>query len=644
MTFTLPAAQDVGDPRGRGYGCILNNTPFRLAPSSQQPVRIQSARAQAPQVTTAENAEEFVSDVGRAFSLGDTSGGAGLLLRHRRTRSDSDAIRYWDSRGVRVGRLEFGSTPAISLLEATIRTALPSRTRLRAATLSGSAYVGSATAAAIYKVTPNGAGAAPTITSEPTPVSPGGAVASLGGKIYFAAGSTVYAGPGTYTSVNTSVVGAVDAWAAAGRLIITGNGKLYEIADPAVNAATLLHTLPAGETWESVVDGGSAILAGASDGRIFAWAPDDTGALALIGQTTIPGERVWAIHELQGVVLVATAAAGTTRLWSMALQDGQLSGRVVREWDSAGGVDRAAQIASDRESAYVMVNDAGEMGVWRYDVVAGAIHRWWLLDVTGLAHPADPRFIVMVGDQPVIGGGQAGQTECNVWTVDSKLEPEGWIMSPMADFFSPEPKTWAGVNLVLDAIPDGAQVELLVATEMSAMSDPSVGWRSVATRLTAGGAESVPLSGITARSLAGQIRLTAAEDRTEGPSVLSVAFRALLASTDVLVTLPVAVSDIIEQPYKRPVRIPGMGQALFAALREMERTSVSLEVYDPPLRIRGQVESVDTPAPVRTRRGTQILVSEVVVRGREASTAADTLLTGPLGTFTLGSQPMGGAT
>lgn len=649
MTFTLPTANSVPDPRGQGYGCVLDGIPLRLAPSSRQPVEVEFVAAEIPQAIRPDNPEEFTSQVGRAFSLSDTSGGAGLRNRHRRNARDDDPARYWRSFGTEVGVVRQGREQVIRQLAATMATTIPAATAQGshipiAAHPNGTKFAfADSTYDRIVYVTVNAPGVAPTVTTGTTfPVTTVGThCAYLGEDLFVGCGvDGVYkeATNGTKTKINSARADSL--WVAEGRIIIASTtGELREIPNPAVDATNLLGTVPTGGSWYAVASSGGALLAASRfAGEIHAFAPDDTGALQVRGVTTFPGEEILAIGDVQGVTLVASRSGGTSRLWAMAYDPGtgRLTGQVVWEWDTNFAI---VHIGSSRDSAYVVQEDTttGDAAVWRYDAPTGGMHRWWNLDLSMMSDPRGRGVAVTPGGNLLATFRDVSTNTSTLFTLAATPAPAGILVSPMADFFSPEDKSW--VELVVDASAAspaaGTEVEVSYTTDPEAMDDLThVNW-VVAGTITefTDGVVRIPLVGVRSRALALRVTLRSSTMAAR-PEVRYIAARALLADSDVLVRLPVVVTDWIEQPYKRPVRIPGMGEAIFKALLDRERDTVVLTTHTPPLTIRGQIESISTPSPIRARRGPAMMVSEVVVRGR---TFDSSQLTPPFGDTSIGA-------
>lgn len=626
---TVPTTGNTDRPRSSGYAAHIDGLLVRTVNVAGQGIQVESAQAQAQQVNTSESPEEFTSDTGKTFALSDASGGEGLLLRHRRQRGDADSTRFWDSRGIKVERSSAGAPGHLCLLNDTEQIATGGANAAPMAGMGGDLFVGNGTN--VTKIdTPEGT---PSTSSEAVGAGAVVGLAVLGDRLYAAATSAMRVRTAGTWGATVASLAATGIWEAQDRLLVAVGAALHEWPDVTSATTTVLRTLPSGQTWVGVTDGPDAIYAAASNGYVYAFAADDTGALALIGQTLFQSETPTAVGASQGLVFVGTNQGGTGRVWAMTSNQGELSGAVMREWST--GYPRS--IVADRENVYMVVDDGSDVhSTWRYDVVSGGMFRWWDFDVVS---SKDCRSAVILDGDFYASFGPGVE----VHRIASTLVDSGYLMTPMADFFSAESKAWVGASLSVGEIPTGGEVRLYYTTEPDALSDPdSPEWRLVAQTDSIREQHNIPITGVESRQLAGMFRIYADITLTDCPAVRSVAFRALLAATDLLITLPVSVSDWVEQPFKKPIRVPGLGAAMYAALRAKERRNVYVEVFRPAERVRGQVESVTTPVPQLAHRGSSTLVSVVTIRGRQTVAPGSSITVGPMGSVVFGAAPLGG--
>ena len=70
-----------------------------------------------------------------------------------------------------------------------------------------------------------------------------------------------------------------------------------------------------------------------------------------------------------------------------------------------------------------------------------------------------------------------------------------------------------------------------------------------------------------------------------------------------MVDLPINISDLIEVPGRQPTRIPGWGNTIHKALLDRVGDHIELEIYNPPLILRGVVDNLLEPTPWISPRG-----------------------------------------
>ena len=80
------------------------------------------------------------------------------------------------------------------------------------------------------------------------------------------------------------------------------------------------------------------------------------------------------------------------------------------------------------------------------------------------------------------------------------------------------------------------------------------------------------------------------------PKVKSVQFRALARPELVVAQIPINISDRVERPGRKPLRVKGLGNTLYNSLRSKEGDSVTLEIFEPSEIIKGViVEQISYP-------------------------------------------------
>lgn len=637
---TVPSTKTVRKRPERWYDAQIGDVYVRFAAGPDRRLDIEPAQLEAARVNTTGSAEEIIDSFGQVFARSDFSAGEGLDRAHVRDAEPRDDRRFYDSRNVDVGEAQ--GRRHVTLLHTTelIDGSVAATQRL--------AWNGTrlfVTASTTVRSAASPLSAAPLFVDDnpyagEVAVGLVAGLAALGTDVYAALGGNgihrkTGAGWAHYNDLAADGI-----WQAKGRIVASAGRSLYEIA-AAGPAPSPLRTLAPGQTWTDVTDAGQAILAAASDGYLYAFAPGAAGTLELVGQSLVEGEAVTCVTAVQGVVLYGTsepAAAGGTigRLYRAELGDGGVltNKLLVVEWgDARSTVDRAPHaITGTRTSAFTVVReDTGEAHAWRYDLVHDGIIRSYVFAAPGgggafSALTIGGRFVTAIS-----GSG--------VWRQSTEYAPEGWLIGPLGDFFTAAEKAWVGARLDVDAS-DGGVVELHFATEPAAIDAAgSALWRKV--RVDGGEllADETPIAGVESRFIAGQVRLFGGGQVT--PRVRSFGFRAYPTPSDLIVTMPVSVSDQVETRNRRAFRVPGRGEAVFRALLDLEGQSSQLTVFRPRITVRGLVEAVGTPIPVLSERGSVTHYSVVRFRGRR-TTLSTTRPEGTFGVVTVGVEGFGG--
>lgn len=605
--MTLPTVNDVRHPRAQGFGAQLDDLLLRLHAGPRTPVQVETAPAQANRVQTSVDREEMVSDYGEKFGRSDFTGGEGLDWAHRPNQTPRDARRFYDSQGIYVGRPEAGTRRELTLLRDVERLLELAADPQRTATIGTTLYVTDGTdvrRGATVNTAPAWTVENPNMAEAVQQVA---GLAAFGDQLFAALGVNgvhLRDSAGVWTAYSN--LQATGLWVAKARLFVAVGRSLYEVSDAAPNPTVPLRTLPPGHTWVQVIDAGDAILAAGSDGYVYAWTVDDAGALALAQQTLIQHEIPTVLGESQGKVFIGTRQGNVGRLWSGTLNQGQFVGEVIREWDTGW----PTSIVADREQVYTIVAGDGETHAWRYDVVEGGLFRHYTYPVVGsgsLALIEGALFAAIAGS--------------GVWQPAAEYVADGWLIGPLADFFSADVKLWIGAQIDAGVLPAETSIELWFTTDPEAINDhehPS--WTRVrTTSLESPSDDEVPMLNVAARALAGMIRMYPNTDRDAAPTMHAYAFRAYPSKPDVIVTVSVNVSDMIGAPGRASLRVPGRGAEVYAALQAREGTNTLLRVYDPAETVRGIVESVGTPIVGMPRRGSATRYSLVRVRGKRVS-------------------------
>lgn len=621
--MAAPTTLNVSNPRGQGYHFALDQRLFRIVTGAGRDLTIETAPQEASRVNTASSPEEFTPESGLIFSRSQFDGGEGLFRAHT---EGADPSRFWDSKNVSVTPAAPGEFPDISLLYTTalIDPLTNVEPRMAYSVEGTSLYV---TAGNLLRRSDNPEDASPTFVDEDPHA--GKAAETVNGVVTL--GSDIYAALGTngihkktggvWAEWNT--VQAFRIWSVKGRIVASDGQALYEVlTSGAPPAATL--TLPPGKEWVDVVDGGSHVLAAATDGYVYAFESQD-GILVLTSQTHFEGETPSAVGHAQGVVSVGTSGSNGGRFYVGVLADsGQVVDlRLVKGWTD--GVPRV--IAGHRTAAVTAVQDGADTYLWRFDLATGGMSRY----LTVAAVNAEVHGLLFLG-----GKWFASLSESGVWRETSTYSSEGYLIGPLGDFFNAADKSWVSASLETGPLTSGMTVELLRTSDPEALQDPeSESWVRVIERTTGtGNPGSVAMTPVVSRFLAGQVRLTPTVDAASTPTVRALSFLAYPSTGDeeLIINIPVNVSDQLERRGKARKRVKGLGERTYKALMFYEGRPVSLQLYAPELTVRGYVEYIGTPVPAQTKRGSSTWVSMVRVRGRLLALGGETFGTGAFGT------------
>lgn len=637
-----PTVSNVARPAAAGYGARIGDYLFRLGAGPGRELRVQSAPPQAQRIQTSEVAEEFVDDYGQVFARSNLTGGEGLQYAHDRSNPENASSRFWDSFNVDVREPASGDDRVARLLHTTELLEGVAGVVRMAVTSEGRLYTTDGTTTAV-STDPEGAG---TFAASDPHAGEGATqvldVAALGSTIHAALGANgIHRKLSAGAWAHWNNLAATRVWGLKNRIVASDGSSFYEVTGAGA-APTALKTIDTGRTFTAACDGGSAILAGADDGYVYAFTPTGTaGALELAGQDLFQDEQVVSLAYAQALIFVGTAepvATGGTigRLWRCELSGASLTGRsLVRQWgDETATLDHAPYgLLGGRDSVIAGVReDANTVNTWRYDLANAGIQRWLVF-----AEGDECRSLVSVEGLLFAGVDTGG-----VFRETDTYADEGWLIGPLGDFFTSSEKTWVGARM--DAVVNtGEQVVLSYAVEPDAINDAdSTDWRTVRTDTGGGLADETPMTGVEARYIAGQIRLTPSPDNTT-PEVRSFSFRAFPSDYDVLVQIPVNCSDSLERHNRKALRRRGRGKTVFATLRGLEGQSVLVEVYPLELTIRGQVIQVDAPIAALSERGSQTFVALATVRGKESTDLSVSSTDGVLGGAVLGGVVMGGS-
>ena len=637
----LPSPSNTSEPQAQGFEANLDDLFLRFAVGPGRQMNINTAPLQAQAIQTSETPEDFQQEFGQIYSRTDFSGGSGLDKAHKRNASEMDFSRFWDSSGIDVfSGKAVGQEYKVSLLNSTEEVTTSSETNLYAQQLDGTIFY--ADGAVLKKITTPLTGSTST-DGTPSAGNDITGLAIMGNQLFIVANGVVYqrTGAGTYGSYNSDNTYS-RLWSAKGRLIASDtSGVLYEIEPSSASAGAdnTIHSLRNGRSWTDVCDAGAVVLATADDGYIYSLA-DESSNLTLKGQTFIEGEIPNAIDAAQGLIFYGTyentASGKIGRLYRAEITNANslyvlVNAQLIKQWgDGTTTLDQAPySIISTRDSIYTGIKDtASKTNLWRYYLPTGGIARDLEFAeggiVKGLTVFSDKLFAT------VSGGG--------IYRETSNYVSSGYIITALGDFFTSEKKQWVGAKLNTQAVSSGS-VKLSTSTIAADISNPSATTWAEQVNINSGtGGEEEVMTLVSGRWIAGKIDITT-DDQAQTPGLLSFAIRGFQLVNDLVVDIPVNISDQIERPFRKRIKVNGQGELVYQALRNKEGKNVQLEIYRPDTLLRGIIENVSSPIEEISPRGSVTTYCLVRFRGSKViqiSTAGEGLGIALLGTGRLG--------
>ena len=469
----LPSPSNTSAPESQGFEANLDDLFLRFAVGPGRQMSINTAPLQAQAIQTSETPEDFQQEFGQIFSRTDFAGGSGLDKAHKRNAGPNDFQRYWDSKGIDVfSGKEVGQEYKVSLLHDTDEVSNTTETNLYMQELSGSIFFADGD---VLKRVDSPLDASPTVTSETAP-SAGNDItgmAVLGTRLYLVANGDVYVRTAASTySVHNNHKTYSKIWSMKGRIVASDtSGDLFEVPDG--STPSTMKTLPTGTEWTDLADGGAVVLACASDGYIYSFA-DESSTLTLKGQTFIEGEVPNAIDAAQGLIFYGTyqntASGKIGRLYVAEITNANslyvlVNAQLIKQWgDGTTTLNQAPyQIISTRDSIYTgIVDSASKTNLWRYYLPTGGIARDVEFGESGIVEG-----IAVFSDRifsTVSGGGLYRESTNYVST--------GYIITPLADFFTSEKKQWVGAKVNTNVVSSGS-VKLFTSTIAADINNPT---------------------------------------------------------------------------------------------------------------------------------------------------------------------------
>ena len=639
----IPTTINISNPKRYGYDLKLDDILLRSAVGPGRDMTIQSSDVEGGQVNVRQNAEDFTSNLGRVFSRNDFSGGSNLDLAHRRNGNDNDTIRFWDSQSVDVFKKDLGESYNVSLLETTTneRSLSSSDGDNYLAVVGTTIYMSDD--ATLYKSTDGGE----TFSTASTGLTAGYHIKGLaahGDLLYIVAnnGSAGEIETLTYggTSTQKSTAQIFDGiWSVKNKFLVSAGTSIYEY-DGATTVSSAKVTLASGESWTDVTDAGAVALATATDGRIYSF-KDVSASFTVKGQTEITNEVPTCIVESNGIIFYGTKEdqTGTKkigRLYRATLQTADDlyvlgNNQLIKQWDVDGIDNSPLKLYATRDSVYTGIKESGSTSfLWRYYLPTNGIARYYKAAAGGLVKgicSVNEKFLFSVE-----GNGLFKQT--------SVFESEGFVLLPAVDFFTAENKQFVGAEVSTEVLTAGTSVNIDVSTKFESLNNSSdSSFDTVIEQTTGSGDNEVQLKKVS-RFLVTKITLKTT-NTSNTPKVKSVQIRALARPELVVARIPINISDRVNRPNRKPLRIKELGDALYNALRDKEGNSVTLEIFDPNEIIRGVVESISYPVQSNTEVGSVVQYAILTVRGTRQNVVTDVTSAEVFGINALGFMKFG---
>ena len=633
---------NISNPKRYGYDLKLDDVLLRTAIGPNRQMTIQSSDVEGGQVNVRQNAEDFTSNLGRVFSRNDFSGGSNLDIAHRKNGSEKDTIRFWDSQGVDVFKKDLGESYNVSLLETTTnqRSLSSSDGDNYLAVVGTTIYISDNSN--LYKSTDGGENFS-SVSHGLTSGYDIKGLAAHGDLLYIVANNGSAGEIETWdgsTSTQKSTAQIFDGiWSVKGQFIVSA-GTTIHAYDGATTVGSALITLPTGDTWTDIVDAGPVVLATATDGRIYSL-KDVSGTFTPKGQTEITNETPTCIAESNGIIFYGTKEdqTGSKKIGRLYRADLRVAddlyvlgnNQLIKEWDVASIDNSPQKIYTTRDSIYVGIKESASTSfLWRYYLPTAGIARYYKAAAGGLVKNicrVNEKFLFSVEDN-----GLFKQT--------SVFESEGFLLLPAADFFTAENKQFVGAEVSTEVLSAGTSVNIDVSTKFESLNDSSDSSFDTVIQQTVGtGDNEVQLKKVS-RFLVTKLTLKTT-NTSNTPKVKSVQIRALARPELVVARIPINISDRVNRPNRKPVKVKGLGDALYNALRDKEGTSVTLEIFDPNEIIRGVVESISYPVQSNTEVGSVVQYAILTVRGTRQNVVTDVTSAEVLGINALGFMKFG---
>ena len=631
----------VNNPKRLGYDIRLDLNLYRTAVGPGREMTIQSSNIEEGNINVKQNAEDFTSNLGRIYSRNNFGGGQGLDTAHRANGTPKDTTRFWDSKGVDVFHGDDETSYNVHLLYTTAAESISfsGTNNYLVQTTNGDLYV--TDQAVIYKSTDFGVTWAEVNDASYVSLTINynfTGAAAVGDQVYFTTadgtsnselikydGST-WSEESTHYDSNGGLTGV---WFSKGQLFISADDATVE---------KVFAVSPFEKTWTSsdlssgaiitfedshhvsqVVDAGAVVLVASSNGDIYS-VKDVDGTMTLKGQTNIAFEEVHCIAASEGIVFFGTKekSRDVGRFYRADLVVANdlyvLANRqLIKEWVISGVDTTPKFMFVSRDSVYCGIKESNTKSyLWRYYLPTAGFARDLEIGVAGFITgitQSDGKFLISV----------AGQ---DIYRETSVYQSEGYIMMSAADFFTAESKQFVGAEISTFDMTNDVSAELFYSTKFEALDNANdASFVRALTQSSGIGDEEKQIAEVS-RYIIGKVVLKSG-DGTDTPKIKSVQFRALARPELVVAQIPINISDRVERPNRKPLKVKGLGDTMYASLRNLEGTSVTLEIFNPGEIIKGVVERISYPIQADTELGSVMQYAIITVRGTRQPVISD---------------------
>jgi hypothetical protein len=658
----VASTSNITNPKRYGYDIQLDNIFLRTAVGPNREMTIQSSDVQEGQINVKQNPEDFTSNLGRIYSRNKFNAGQGLDTAHRTDGKPDDVNRFWDSKGVDVFHGDDETSYHIHLLHKTAdvhvrggSTQFAGTNNYMTQTTDGKIWVTDNTS--VYYSTDGDTWVEVNASTNNATHNFTG-IAAFGNKLFLttANGTTAsqlieFNGTSTWTvrtTAQSSSGSLTGVWFVKNRLWITGNDGtaeyIWEVSpfnkswssSDLQDADSIVEVEPTHD-FTGIIDGGAAVLAASTDGTVYSFKLV-SGSFVNQGQTKIPFEEVHSIEATEGIVFLGTkeSTTNTGRLYRTELVAADdlyvLANRqLVKEWVVTGIDATPHAMFVSRDSIYMGVKEGNnQVNLWRYYLPTGGLARDLQTTGNGLVYgitQTSGNFIVSVSGS-------------DVYKEQSTYESEGYLVLSAADFFTAEQKQFVGAEISTINMPDNTEVELLYSTKFEDLDNPeSASFTPALTQIGGTGDVEKQIAEVS-RYIIGKVVLKSTNN-VDTPKVKSVQFRALARPELVVAQIPINISDRIERPGRKPLKVKGLGDELYSALRDKEGDSVTLEIFDPSEIIRGVIERISYPIQSNEVLGSDTTYAIITVRGTRQTVLGDVTSVNTLGISAFGIMRFG---